>query len=151
MNAFDDVVVVKIIFRKIGDFIDAYRNLSYKSLIAWKWILSSECSKAKYTIKIDDDLVLNTFNLIRFISNETKFYPDVNFARPVRRTFFCEIFSMRPIKDIHSKWYVTDREYNKELYGINHYSDYCHGPSLVMTTDLIQQLHEKSYDIKGIF
>ena len=131
-----------------GNFIDAYRNLSYKSLIAWKWILSSECSQAKYIIKMDDDLVLNTFNLIRFLNDENKFFPGVNFSIPLKLTFFCEIFSMYPIKDINSKWYVTDKEYNIELYGINHYSNYCHGPSVIMTNDLIKQLYEKSYDIK---
>jgi len=131
-----------------GDFIDAYRNLSYKSLITWKWILSSECSAAKYIVKIDDDLVLNTFNLLRFLNDENKFYPHVNFSIPLKLTFFGEIFNMRPIKDINSKWHVTDKEYNKELYRIDHYSNFCHGPSVVMTSDLIKQLYDKSYDIK---
>jgi len=131
-----------------GNFIDAYRNLSYKSLIAWKWIISSECSQAKYIVKMDDDLVLNTFNLIRFLNDEIKFFPNVNFSIPLKSTFFCEVITMFPIRDVRSKYYVTDKEYNRQLYGIDHYSNYCNGPSILMTSDLIKQLYEKSFDIK---
>ena len=112
--------------------------------------MTSDCSKAQYKIKIDDDLVLNTFNLVRFLNDENKFYPEVNFSSPVRKTFFGEIFSMHPIKDKNSKWYATDNEYNKALYDLDYYSNYCNGPAVVMTSDLIQRLFEKSFDIKSI-
>jgi hypothetical protein len=37
-----------------GDFIDTYRNLSFKSLTAWRWIIYN-CQKAKYFLKIDGE------------------------------------------------------------------------------------------------
>jgi hypothetical protein len=35
-----------------GDFLDTYRNLSFKSLTAWRWIIHN-CKNAKYYLKID--------------------------------------------------------------------------------------------------
>ena len=37
-----------------GDFVDHYQNLTYKGLLALKWV-STHCQKAKYAIKADDD------------------------------------------------------------------------------------------------
>ena len=41
-----------------GDFIDRYTNLTFKSLLAMNWT-EKYCSKAKYFIKSDDDMVIN--------------------------------------------------------------------------------------------
>jgi len=48
--------------------------------------------------------------------------------------FFCEVLrGYSPDKNKESKYYVRESEYNSELYGINHYSDYCFGPGFVMS------------------
>jgi len=45
-----------------GNFLDTYRNLSYGLLTVWKWI-KYNCPKAKYILRVQDDVILNTFNL----------------------------------------------------------------------------------------
>jgi hypothetical protein len=62
-----------------GDFIDSSRNLSFKSIIAWKWLTtySNNCLKADLILKLDDDVVLNTFRLVKFLRPSSS------------NTFFC--------------------------------------------------------------
>ena len=54
------------------DFIDAYKNLTYKGIMALKWI-SNYCPQTKYVLKVDDDVVVNTFtmmNHLKFIDKD---------------------------------------------------------------------------------
>jgi len=59
------------------DFIDAYKNLTYKGVMALKWI-STYCSKTKYVLKVDDDIVVNTFTLINHLKFLDKHNPNKN-------------------------------------------------------------------------
>jgi hypothetical protein len=106
-----------------GDFIDSSRNLSYKSLIAWKWLTlySNNCLKAYLILKIDDDVVLNTFRLVKFLHSSSD------------NTFFCN-FDPNPTVVCRDKVncgplnYVTYDEYNKKLYDLkDYYSTFCSG------------------------
>ena len=40
-----------------GNFLDSYRNLSYKILTVWKWSIN-HCSNVKYIARVQDDMVL---------------------------------------------------------------------------------------------
>jgi hypothetical protein len=53
------------------DFIDAYRNITYKGIMAMKWI-SQYCSHARYILKVDDDIIANFFKLLRHLKSLTK-------------------------------------------------------------------------------
>jgi len=44
------------------NFYDSYKNLSYKGIMWLKWI-ATYCHRAKYIVKVDDDIVVNIFNL----------------------------------------------------------------------------------------
>ena len=48
------------------DFIDSYRNLTYKGIMAMKWI-TEYCPKAKYILKVDDDIITNTFIILKHL------------------------------------------------------------------------------------
>lgn len=45
------------------DFVDSYRNLTYKAAMGLKWA-SVFCPHAKYVLKSDDDIFVNVYNLI---------------------------------------------------------------------------------------
>ena len=126
-----------------GDFIDAYRNLTYKSLITWKWIVKN-CTNAKIIVKIDEDIVLHARRLLKFfnISENTTDISNKN-------TFFCHVYNNgSPLKKKISKWYVKNEEYNEKLYNMSNYPTFCLGPSYIMTSDLIPKLYKRSFDIK---
>ena len=67
----------------------------------------------------------------------------------MNNSFVCDVFSgYSPDKNPNSKYYVSDNEYNKYLYGIDFYSNYCFGPGFIMTTDLISKLSAQSNNLK---
>ena len=48
------------------DFLDSYKNLTYKGIMALKWV-SKFCPNTKYILKVDDDIVVNTFTLLNHL------------------------------------------------------------------------------------
>lgn len=48
------------------NYIDSYRNLTYKGVSALKWI-TRYCSQASFVLKTDDDIITNTFIIIRHL------------------------------------------------------------------------------------
>jgi len=125
---------------------DSYRNLSYKSLTAWKWI-NLNCNNSNYVLKLDDDILLNTYKLKKMLIDNNQFKSNSN-------SFICQVLSQSgPVfYDKTCKTYVTDAEYNSNLYkNINiHglYPPYCKGIASLMTPDLISKLFEKALDLK---
>ncbi len=54
------------------DFIDAYKNITYKGIMAMKWI-AEYCNKTRYILKVDDDIVSNIFIVMRHLNSLGKF------------------------------------------------------------------------------
>jgi hypothetical protein len=50
-----------------ADFLDTYRNLSHKGMMAMKWI-AEFCPHAEFIMKVDDDIVVNLFAIMRHAS-----------------------------------------------------------------------------------
>ena len=120
-----------------SNFIDSYRNLSFKSITAWKWI-SENCKKAKFILKIDDDVMAHTFNLLKYINY-------INQENLVK-TFYCNPWYNSPvIRDETSKFYVSYLEYDQEVF-----STYCSGIAYIMTNDMFKDLYEHA-KVSNIF
>lgn len=114
-----------------SDFIDTYKNLSYKSITAWRWI-SKNCMNAKLIVRSDDDMIVNLDsihtdqmkNLISLSNTFTCLYLDNSYA----------------LRDKNHKYYMPFVEYNQTFYKI-----YCDGRGTIMSTDLIPKLYNYSY------
>ena len=48
-----------------GDFEDSYRNLTLKTIMGYTW-MRENCPIAKYVMKTDDDMFINTVPLVKF-------------------------------------------------------------------------------------
>ena len=86
------------------DFIDSYKNLTYKGIMWLRWV-SSYCPHALYVLKVDDDIFVNIFNLVAHISTVYK--------RAVgrERTVMCLVWTrMKVMRDTRSKWLVISHE-----------------------------------------
>ena len=131
-----------------GNFVDTYRNLTYKSLTAWKWI-TRHCSSARLIVKIDDDLALNSRNLINYFQTDNK---SVTTTKMTSNSFYCNVcVKGAPHRHSTSKWRATYDEYNEKLYGKgfqNMYPTFCYGPAYIMTPDLIGQMYFYSKYVK---
>ncbi|KAJ2945395.1 hypothetical protein O0L34_g199 [Tuta absoluta] len=108
-----------------GNFVDTYRNLTYKHVMALKWV-AYNCPKAKYVVKTDDDLVVNTTRLYEVLKAKT--FGENNFTA-------CGIIYHAPVLRTYSKWSVTREEYSDDFY-----PDYCNGPFIIYSADVARRL-----------
>ena len=47
----------------VEDFQESYLNLTVKTTYLLKWLNSSQCSRARFIFKVDDDVYVNPTNL----------------------------------------------------------------------------------------
>ena len=118
------------------NFLDSYRNLTLKTLMGLRWS-STYCSNAKFILKIDDDVIMNTKYFLKFLESKKK----------LKKTFFCNYFNDSPvIRKNSSKWYMSYEEYESDTY-----NQYCEGPAYTFTSDLAPSLLNISFHIKHLF
>ncbi|KAI5636560.1 galactosyltransferase domain-containing protein [Phthorimaea operculella] len=117
-----------------GNFVDSYRNLTYKHVMALKWV-AYYCPKAKYVVKTDDDLVVNTTRLYEVLKAKT-------FGE--RNLIACGVRHLGPVmrkKDL--KWFVTREEYHED-----YYPDYCTGAFIIYSADVARRLLAASRKVR---
>ena len=111
------------------DFVDTYYNLTTKVIMGFKWICQ-HCKFAKFVLKIDDDVVVNTKMLMRFLSTHsfrTKSIFGNHFEKPL------------VVRNKTSKFYVPFKVYPNK-----YFPPYFGGSAYVITNDLICLLYERS-------
>ncbi|KAK5643272.1 hypothetical protein RI129_007117 [Pyrocoelia pectoralis] len=89
-----------------GNFIEAYRNLTYKHLMGIQWA-AANCQRVKYVIKMDDDIVVNFYKLVDLLHT----------LRLPRKLLAGYILSgMAPVREPANKWYIRLDEYKYPSY-----------------------------------
>lgn len=121
-NLFQDMVQ--------GNFHDAYRNMTYKHVMAFKWF-SYFCSKAKFLLKTDDDVFVNMPTIFEFFEKGI-------FER--RNLLLCQkTENARVSRSFRSKWRVSTKEYSKRFY-----PTYCPGFSIFYSADTVFRLYKEA-------
>lgn len=108
---FNDIIV--------EDFVDSYMNLTIKTAFAMKHFLR-HFSDSKYFLKIDDDVLLNSENLYKYLQ-------DIPKNSIIGRMGD----SVRPHRDRESKWYIPHW-----LYGNDSFPQYIDGPVYLIPGEL---------------
>lgn len=104
------------------DFWDSYANLTYKTLSALKWS-TKYCEKAKYVMKTDDDVYVNTELLPHLIK-----------AAPDNKFFGGHCWgASSPNRDTNSKWYVSFQQYSHPTLPAM-----CSGTGYIMSSDIVK-------------
>lgn len=115
-----------------GNFVDAYRNLTYKHVMALKWA-SYFCPEAKYVLKTDDDVFVNTPYLLEYLTHELSPWG-------ARKLLFCTKISDAGVKrSYRSKWRVSPAEYADNIY-----PPYCMGWSILYSPDVVFELYREA-------
>lgn len=100
-NQFGDIIM--------GDFVDSYKNLTLKSIMAYEW-LTSFCREAEIVVKTDDDVLINIFYLTEEIkawsSNEVK----------SSNIWCCVHWNESIMSNINSKFYASLDEFPKAVF-----------------------------------
>ena len=112
-------------------FEDSNRNLTIKTMLLLKWY-NQYCNHVPYLLKADDDVFLNTKNLYKIISQNTK-------ADILIGYLFCD---NKPIRIKESKWYVPESVYRKETYPMH-----LNGPGYLMSSRTAQKLFRAAQDV----
>ncbi|KAG0720271.1 Beta-1,3-galactosyltransferase 5 [Chionoecetes opilio] len=99
IDAYEDIIQ--------SDFIDTYRNLSYKTVSLLSWV-RDYCPRTPFIAKIDDDVVVNPFNLRLYLHKHLLTNPSPKNIHGRAR------FRAKPMRN--SKWAVTKEEYPDERY-----------------------------------
>lgn len=133
MGSSNDSIINSLLqfeFDQYGDivqenFLDTYRNLTYKAIMALKWI-KEYCTNVDYIVKLDEDILMNTFALFDYL-REIDAY---KFSR--QKAILCHrIMNSRMDRDSSQKWFVTYNEIRGDVY-----RDYCAGAAYIFTPDL---------------
>ncbi|CAF3247542.1 unnamed protein product [Rotaria socialis] len=115
------------------DFLDSYRNLTYKAVMALKWI-STYCSQASYILKTDDDMIVNTFTLLKHL----KFLDSYQMKQ--NNSIFCQIYeSVSVFRNKNIKWYLSEKEYPPKKF-----PPFCSGSAFILTNDLAKTIYNMS-------
>lgn len=98
-----------------GNFVDAYRNMTYKHVMGMKWVVH-HCPMAKYILKTDDDMVVNSHELRRFLAKELSPWG-------AKGLITCQVLEHAAAqRSNRSKWRVSMTEFSAQ-----YYPTYCAG------------------------
>lgn len=85
-----------------GNFIDSYRNLTYKHVMGLKWA-NQYCPNAEFILKTDDDVFINIYQLKDLVRKRLSREND---------SISCFVHDKLEImRDVSSQWYVSKQEY----------------------------------------
>lgn len=93
-------------------FLDAYRNLTFKALCALKWT-SEYCSQADYVIRVSDDVFVNGYNLFEILA---PLKSRLQSSEKVIFGFVCKQGEVTVQRHENQKWYVNEAEYPWDQY-----------------------------------
>ncbi|KAM8976661.1 beta-1,3-galactosyltransferase 5 [Pelodytes ibericus] len=108
------------------DFIDAYSNLTIKTIMGIDWI-HHFCPETSYAMKVDTDVFVNTLYLVDLLLRKNKtsnFF--TGFLKP----------NEYPIRSPFSKWYASVHEYPDIKY-----PPFCSGTGYVFSVDVAHKIH----------
>ena len=108
-------------------YLDSYRTLTFKHLMGLRWV-KEFCSNAKYLLKTDDDVIINT----NIILNKLQAIPSMPTG------IYCYVHRKgQPHRNPGSKWYTTRKEYPGGIY-----PDFCSGFAYLVSTQWVPKLYK---------
>ncbi len=115
----------------IGDFVDTYRNLTLKTIMAYEW-LTSHCRQAQFVVKTDDDVLVNIFQL-------TKVLDSFSSADFTSNNIWCTMGrNESTIKNVNSKFYASPKDFPNGIFPVH-----CQGVGYVTTMGVIDRIADE--------
>jgi len=119
------------------DFVDSYRNLTYKGIMGLKWV-STYCRHATFLLKSDDDIFINIFSLVTHLQRLSS-----QRNKPVSELLLCLVwYRMKVMRDPRSKWYLSPKEFPSDVF-----PTYCSGSAFIMTPDVASAMFNASFQV----
>ena len=101
----------------VGDFTEAYKNLSYKHLMGLDWV-TRYCPQAEFILKQDDDTTVDYEGLISLLSEPAASSPSYIFKNVSSSGFFWGSLQKKDEvpRDEGSPWFVSKEEFPHQFY-----------------------------------
>lgn len=113
------------------DFVDSYRNLTYKGVAGLKWA-SLFCNQSDFLLKTDDDILIDIVTLIEDLY--TRIIP---IRQGTSKLVLCNLWTrMKVIRDPKSKWFISKEEFSGE-----YFPPYCSGSAFLVSSELAHALY----------
>ena len=112
------------------DFIDSYGNLTYKTIMGFKWA-ATKCAAAKFVMKTDDDMFVNVPNVLKLALNYSDLLQTHIFGACSRIA--------KPIRNKKSKWFASNNSYPQK-----YYPGFCSGTGYVTSINVVNQIYKIS-------
>lgn len=133
----------------IGDYLDTYYNCTYKVFSAMYWI-DKYCNHAPFTVKLDEDTFMNTYNLLSYLDTRQAVLDRNDFNQAttsaVNGSFYCQVnyrnHAIRVPGHGVGKWYVSPEEYAQDFYPLP-----CAGGAYMFDTVLASVMWRGSYHV----
>lgn len=119
-----------------GSFMDTYRNLTYKTVMGYRW-LSEHCSHADFVLYKDDDFKINRKNIMHKLKSPKN--PDSLFAG------FLVKNGKGIYRDPKHKWYLSKKDYPKDIL-----PPYFPGGAYIVSTVIAKKLASNFHLVKRI-
>ncbi|XP_038614531.1 beta-1,3-galactosyltransferase 2-like [Tachyglossus aculeatus] len=116
------------------NFLDTYTNLTLKVIMGMEWV-TTYCPHAKFVMKTDTDMFVNTEYLIQKLL----------VTIPPTQLFFTGriMRNHKPIRNKDSKWYMP-----VDIYPEERYPDFCSGTGYVFSASIAEKVLNASLSIK---
>lgn len=122
-----------------GNFEDSYRNMTYKHVMALKYFIY-ECPKARFLLKTDDDVFINSPLLFKILDN-----PSMPLHQQLHRDhlIYCHRIERAKVKrSYRSKWRVTYEEYSGRYFPYS-----CPGFAILYSDDAVFSLYQETQSL----
>lgn len=116
-----------------GNFMDTYRNLTYKHMMALKWF-NYNCPDANYMVKMDDTVFVNMPNVYKFLTNNSEATRTGLLMGP----FFRSAWTPR-----EGKFAVTPEEYETK-----YFPNYAEKFALIYSNDVAYKLYKRAQKMR---
>lgn len=116
------------------NFVDSFRNLTLKTVMAFKWA-STMCSQAQFVFKADDDMFVN---VKRVLNHTLKKYGPI-LQKGIGGKCWKD---SKPIRHKSSKYYIPYTFYRKSTY-----PEFCSGTSYIGSMTVIKEIYRVSQNI----
>jgi len=114
----------------MGDFVENYRNLTLKSIMAYEW-LTTFCLEAQIVVKTDDDVVLNIFKLTKELDAWTP-------TEMASSHMWCAVHWLETVLRDNTQYHVTVEEYAGDVF-----PKHCAGVGYVTPIGVIKRIMDE--------
>ena len=115
------------------DFKDSYGNLTYKTIMGFKWAVT-RCKDVRFVFKIDDDMYLNIPNVLK-IAEANVYLLNTSIIGACSK-------KAKPIRDEKSKWYASIESYPR-----TDYPGFCSGTGYLTSMNVVKEVYHVSPNV----